>query len=131
MDFNRDGRLSQYDLEQATNNTWMPTDRIMKWFTDLDIDGDKVLTRSDGLLLQKRLKMEVKRCADEAIQEFERIDLDSDGNVTVGELMTFLAKFDGTTKTLVETRFGENDLNGDGKIILNEYVSHQMTARCF
>ena len=60
-----------------------------------------------------------------------KIDLNNDGNVSLGELMTFLAKFDGTTKALVETRFGESDLNGDGEIILNEYVTYQMSARCF
>jgi hypothetical protein len=71
MDENNDGRISLSELETAVNGSWIPFDRIVKWFMDLDVNNDTRLTRSEGMLLQKRLQMEVKRCIDEAVNEFE------------------------------------------------------------
>lgn len=109
-DTDGDGFMSEAELGQAF--VWEPKE-VGDKFREHDLDGDSKLSCDEW----------VKMMLNRARKEFNKLDGDGNGFLTVVEI---LDKHPGATKELVDQGVRVFDHNGDGKLTFDELVKMAM-----
>lgn len=122
IDKDGDGVIEKDELIEIFNSedTSLPPTEIEKILKIIDTNGSGRIDFTEFLVAASNEEQLLKKKQLE--NAFAYLDTDHSGYITIEEVKAFL---DGSEETCEEIRqiFGEVDVNGDGKISKNEFIS--------
>lgn len=123
IDTNKDGTISREELTEVLISETMPVEEAQMYadFIIGEVDSDLNGCIDYSEFLKACVKKKIVFTKENLIQAFNLFDTDGNGTIEIEELKDYLVGGVEITQELLLRIMAEADLNGDGKIDMNEF----------